>query len=42
MRRQATFVFYLGLGVEHIIGGIDHLLFLLALLALCARLFGRR
>ncbi len=28
------FVFYLGLGVEHILGGIDHLLFLLALLAL--------
>ena len=28
------FVFYLGLGIEHIIGGIDHLLFLLALLAL--------
>ena len=28
------FVFYLGLGVEHIIGGIDHLLFLAALLAL--------
>jgi hypothetical protein len=28
------FVSYLGLGVEHIIGGIDHLLFLLALLAL--------
>jgi hypothetical protein len=30
----SQFVFYLGLGVEHIIGGIDHLLFLLALLAL--------
>jgi hypothetical protein len=30
----SKFVFYLGLGVEHIIGGIDHLLFLLALLAL--------
>lgn len=29
------FIFYLGLGAEHIIGGIDHLLFLLALLA-CA------
>jgi len=29
-----TFVSYLGMGVEHIIGGIDHLLFLLALLAL--------
>jgi len=28
-----TFVSYLGMGVEHIIGGIDHLLFLLALLA---------
>lgn len=28
------FVSYLGLGVEHIIGGADHLLFLLALLAL--------
>jgi len=30
----SPFVFYLGLGVEHIIGGVDHLLFLLALLAL--------
>jgi hypothetical protein len=30
----SPFVFYLRLGVEHIIGGIDHLLFLLALLAL--------
>lgn len=30
----SAFVFYVGLGVEHIIGGIDHLLFLLALLAL--------
>jgi hypothetical protein len=30
----SKFVFYLELGVEHIIGGIDHLLFLLALLAL--------
>jgi hypothetical protein len=27
-------VFYVGLGIEHIIGGIDHLLFLAALLAL--------
>ena len=34
-----TFVFYLGLGVEHIIGGIDHLLFLLALLALTTSLW---
>ena len=33
------FVFYLGLGVEHIIGGIDHLLFLLALLALATSLW---
>lgn len=33
------FVFYLGLGVEHIIGGIDHLLFLLALLALSKSLW---
>lgn len=32
-------VFYLGLGVEHIIGGIDHLLFLLALLALATSLW---
>lgn len=30
----SAFAFYLELGVEHIIGGIDHLLFLLALLAL--------
>jgi hydrogenase/urease accessory protein HupE len=30
----SPFIFYLRLGVEHIIGGIDHLLFLLALLAL--------
>lgn len=30
----SKFVFYLELGVEHIIGGVDHLLFLLALLAL--------
>lgn len=29
-----TFVSFLGLGVEHILGGIDHLLFLVALLAL--------
>lgn len=34
-----TFLFYLGLGVEHIIGGIDHLLFLLALLALATSLW---
>jgi len=34
-RTAGTFVSYLGLGVEHIIGGIDHLLFLVALLALC-------
>lgn len=33
------FLFYLGLGVEHIIGGIDHLLFLLALLALTTSLW---
>ncbi|MPZ33330.1 MAG: HupE/UreJ family protein [Rhodospirillales bacterium] len=33
------FGFYLGLGVEHIIGGIDHLLFLLALLALATSLW---
>jgi hydrogenase/urease accessory protein HupE len=33
------FLFYLGLGVEHIIGGIDHLLFLLALLALATSLW---
>ncbi|HZX82239.1 MAG TPA: HupE/UreJ family protein [Reyranella sp.] len=33
------FIFYLGLGVEHIIGGIDHLLFLLALLALTTSLW---
>ena len=32
-------LFYLGLGVEHIIGGIDHLLFLLALLALATSLW---
>src|SRR4029077_12947606 len=32
-------VFYLRLGVEHIIGGIDHLLFLLALLALARGLW---
>ena len=35
----SKFVFYLGLGVEHIIGGIDHLLFLLALLALSTSLW---
>jgi hypothetical protein len=33
------FLFYLGLGVEHIIGGIDHLLFLLALLAISTSLW---
>jgi hypothetical protein len=33
------FLFYLGLGIEHIIGGIDHLLFLLALLALTTSLW---
>jgi hypothetical protein len=37
--RAGKFVFYLGLGVEHIIGGIDHLLFLLALLALATSLW---
>jgi len=36
---KGRFVFYLGLGVEHIIGGIDHLLFLLALLALSTSLW---
>jgi hypothetical protein len=35
----SSFVFYLRLGVEHIIGGIDHLLFLLALLALARGLW---
>jgi len=34
-RAGGTFASYLELGVEHIIGGIDHLLFLVALLALC-------
>lgn len=38
-RAAGTFVFYLGLGVEHIIGGIDHLLFLVALLALAGGLW---
>lgn len=38
-RSTGKFVFYLGLGVEHIIGGIDHLLFLLALLALSTSLW---
>ena len=38
-RAAGQFVFYLGLGVEHIIGGIDHLLFLLALLALATSLW---
>ena len=33
-RPAGTFASYLGLGVEHIIGGLDHLLFLVALLAL--------
>src|SRR5215204_2504698 len=36
---DGQFLFYLGLGVEHIIGGIDHLLFLLALLALATSLW---
>jgi HupE / UreJ protein len=35
----SQFIFYLRLGVEHIIGGIDHLLFLLALLALARGLW---
>lgn len=34
----AGFVGYLGLGVTHIVGGLDHLAFLLALLLLCRRL----
>lgn len=38
-RSTGKFAFYLGLGVEHIIGGIDHLLFLLALLALSTSLW---
>jgi hydrogenase/urease accessory protein HupE len=38
-RSTGKFVFYLGLGVEHIIGGVDHLLFLLALLALSTSLW---
>jgi hypothetical protein len=39
-RRAAdTFVSFVGLGVEHIIGGIDHLLFLVALLALARGLW---
>ena len=38
-RAAGTFVSYLGLGVEHILGGIDHLLFLLALLALARGLW---
>ena len=33
------FTFFVGLGIEHIIGGIDHLLFLLALLALSTSLW---
>ena len=39
MRRQARSFSIFGLGVEHIIGGIDHLLFLLALLALARGLW---
>ena len=35
--RGASFVTYLWLGVEHILVGIDHLAFLLALLLLCRR-----
>jgi len=35
----AQFAFYLWLGIEHIIGGVDHLLFLLALLALTTSLW---
>ena len=38
-KATSTFVSYLGMGVEHIIGGIDHLLFLLALLALSTSLW---
>jgi hydrogenase/urease accessory protein HupE len=38
-KADSKFVFYLRLGVEHIIGGIDHLLFLLALLALSTSLW---
>jgi hydrogenase/urease accessory protein HupE len=38
-KATGTFVSYLGMGVEHIIGGIDHLLFLLALLALSTSLW---
>lgn len=36
---SSNFGFYLGLGIEHIIGGIDHLLFLVALLALSTSLW---
>lgn len=38
-KATGTFVSYLGMGVEHIVGGIDHLLFLLALLALSTSLW---
>ena len=38
-KATGTFVSYLVMGVEHIIGGIDHLLFLLALLALSTSLW---
>ena len=38
-KAPGTFVSYLAMGVEHIIGGIDHLLFLLALLALSTSLW---
>jgi hydrogenase/urease accessory protein HupE len=34
-----TFLAFVGLGVEHIVGGIDHLLFLVALLALSTSLW---
>jgi hydrogenase/urease accessory protein HupE len=36
---SGKFSFFVGLGIEHIIGGIDHLLFLLALLALSTSLW---
>lgn len=36
---SGRFTFFVGLGIEHIIGGIDHLLFLLALLALSTSLW---
>ncbi len=38
-KATGTFASFLGMGVEHIIGGIDHLLFLLALLALSKSLW---